>query len=164
VSCVVADSGPLIMLARSALLEVLRTLVGQIVVPTTVFEECTGNIAKPGAQALIEAKTVGLIFVEADSMASAAFERLPHLGAGEIAALTLAQQRACRILMDDGLGRKVAVAHRIPVIGSAGVLLAAKERGLIAELAPLLATWESWGYFLAPALLHAVLIRAGERR
>jgi predicted nucleic acid-binding protein len=48
------------------------------------------------------------------------------------------------------------------VIGSAGILLAAKARGLLPAVAPILATWREWGYFLAPALLEAVLIRAGE--
>ena len=78
-------------------------------------------------------------------------------------ALTLALHLRCPVLMDETLGRKVAAGHGIPVIGSAGILLAAKERKFITEIAPILVAWRSWGYFLAPTLLDAVLSRAGER-
>lgn len=38
-----------------------------------------------------------------------------------------------------------------------------RERtGELAEIAPILAAWRDWGYLLAPALLDAVLARAGE--
>ncbi len=66
--------------------------------------------------------------------------------------------------MDETLGRKVAVGHGVPAIDSAGILLAAKERKLITEIAPTVVAWRSGGYCLAPPLLDAVLSRAGERR
>jgi predicted nucleic acid-binding protein len=53
---------------------------------------------------------------------------------------------------------------RGPVVGGAGVLLAAKDRGLIEAIAPILADWRDWGYFLAPGLVDAILRRARERR
>ena len=37
-----------------------------------------------------------------------------------------------------------------------------QRRGLLPAVAPILATWREWGYFLAPELLKAVLTRAGE--
>ena len=161
---IVVDSGPLIMFGRSELLGLPRQVAGEILVPTTVFAECTRETAKPGVSGLIAAETSGVFSVQTDPVPASGLPNPASLDAGEIAALMLARHLNCPVLMDEALGRKVAAGHGIPVIGGAGILLAAKQRGLIAEIAPVLAAWRSWGYFLAPSLLDAVLARAGERR
>lgn len=161
---IVTDSGPLIAFARSQQLELLQRVAGGIVVPAAVYSECTHQDTRPGAAALIEARTAELLDVRDDSTASSRLGTLPALGAGEIAALAMALDLGCPLLMDERLGRKVAAVHKIPVVGSAGILLAAKDRGLIAEIAPVLTAWRSWGYFLSPQLVEAVLRRAGEQR
>ena len=163
-TCIVADSGPLIMFGRSELLGTLRQVAGAILVPATVFGECTRETAKPGVQALFAAANLGSIKVEADPVSAPGLPHFASLDAGEIAALRLAHHLRCSILMDETLGRKVALRHEIPVIGSAGILLAAKERGLLTEIAPILVAWRGWAYFMAPALFDAVLSRAGEHR
>ncbi len=159
---IVADSGPLIAFARSGLLDLLQQVAGNLLVPSKVFQECTREATKPGAKALIEAGKAARFDVKADIGALEKLGQLPSLDAGEIAALALALDRGCPLLMDERLGRNVARLHKIPVIGSAGILLAAKERGLIGQIAPILVAWRAWGYFLAPSLLDAVLRRAGE--
>lgn len=161
---IVADSGPLIAFARSHRLDLLQQVAGSIVVPATVYAECVHQAEKPGAAALIEARAAGRLDVREDSTAGARLGTLPVLGAGEIAALAMALELGCPLLMDERLGRRVAALHGIPVVGSAGILLAAKDRGLIAEVAPILAAWRAWGYFLSPLLVEVVLRRAGERR
>lgn len=161
---IVADSGPLIAFARSHQLALLQQVVGSIVVPAAVYAECTHQATKPGAAALIEFRTSGILDVREDSRASPRLGMLPALGIGEIAALAMALDLGCPLLMDERLGRKVAAVHKIPIVGSAGILLAAKDRGLIAEISPVLTAWRSWGYFLSPQLVEAVLRRAGEQR
>jgi predicted nucleic acid-binding protein len=64
--------------------------------------------------------------------------------------------------MDERLGRQAAAAHGIAVIGSAGILLAAKQRNIIEAVHPILQSWQSLGYFLSPSLIATVLQRAGE--
>jgi predicted nucleic acid-binding protein len=162
VSRIVADSAPLIVLARSGLISVLARVAGEILAPATVFAECTADAERPGAQAIIRAKEEGLVGIRPDVEARWPDGTPPMLDAGELAALALARDVGCPVLMDERLGRQVAQAHGIPVIGSAGILLAAKARGLLPAVAPILATWREWGYFLAPALLEAILTRAGE--
>ncbi len=44
---IVADAGPLIALARAGLLELLPTLLGQVVLPPAVFTEITIAPGKP---------------------------------------------------------------------------------------------------------------------
>jgi predicted nucleic acid-binding protein len=50
----------------------------------------------------------------------------------------------------------------LTVIGSAGLLLGARQRGLVPAVAPILDQWRQLGYFLSEAVVKAVLERAGE--
>lgn len=159
---VVADSSPLIVFARSELLPILRQVAGEIVVPQTVYEECTGDMNKPGARIIADAHQAGLLTVHRDSLVLALPANMPMLDKGEIAAISLAIELSEPILMDERLGRQAAAAHGLAVIGSAGILITAKRKGLIAAVQPALLTWQSFGYFLAPALIATVLERAGE--
>lgn len=158
---IIADSGPLIMLARSGLLDVLRQIAGSIVVPATVFEECTRDNRRPGAAAIVAALASGQLAVHAGTDPRPLGD-VPTLDAGEISALALALELKQPVLMDERLGRQVAALHRIAVVGSAGILLAAKQKGLVPAITPILRQWQEWGYFLSPTLLAIVLERADE--
>jgi predicted nucleic acid-binding protein len=162
VTLIVTDASPLIVLARSGLVTALVEVAGQVIVPAAVMAECTDEPSRPGAQAILRARDEGLIEVRPDVASEWPGGPPSILGPGELAAIAFARHLGCAVLMDDRLGRQVARLHGIPVIGSAGVLLAAKARGSIPAVAPVLAEWKQWGYFLAPDLLLSVLARAGE--
>lgn len=159
---VIADSSPLIVFARSEMLEILRQVAGEVVVPQTVYDECTGDMGKPGARMIAEAYQAGLLTVHADSKIVTPPAHLPMLDKGEIAAIALALELGVPVLMDERLGRQAAAAQGVAVIGSAGILLAAKRKNLIGNLRPILQSWQELGYFLSPALITVVLQRAGE--
>jgi hypothetical protein len=55
-------------------------------------------------------------------------------------AISLAIELSEPIFMGERLGRQVAAAHGLAVIGSAGILIAAKRKGLIAEVQPVFLT------------------------
>jgi predicted nucleic acid-binding protein len=160
---VVADSSPLIVFARSEMLVILRKVVGEIVVPQTVYSECTGDMGKPGAKMIAAAHQARLITLHADSKIVTPPANLPMLDKGEIAAIALALELGEPVLMDERLGRQAAVTQGVPVIGSAGILLTAKNKKLISEVRPILESWQEFGYFLSPALITIVLQRAGEK-
>jgi predicted nucleic acid-binding protein len=161
---IVADSGPLIAFGRGGRLDLLSRVAGELLVPSAVFREGTRDGAKPGAAALLAAGKAGLLRIEdtPDPETIAYLGNPPALDEGEIAALALALDRQCPLLMEERLGRNLAKRHGIAVVGSAGILLVAKERGLVGAVAPILAEWQGWGYFLSSQLLEAVLRRAGE--
>lgn len=144
------------------MLEILRQVVGEVVVPETVYDECTGDMSKPGARIISDAWQTGLITLHPDSHIPLASTNMPMLDKGEITALALALELGEPVLMDERLGRQAAAAHGIAVIGSAGILLAAKQKGLIEAVQPILQSWQGVGYFLAPSLIANVLLRAGE--
>lgn len=156
---IVADAAPLIMLARSALLDVARQVAGDLVVPRLVWAECTWDASRPGAGALIAAHKAEQIEVRDAQWSGSA---LPALDAGELAAIALALTLRCPVLMDERLGRRVATDRGLVVIGSAGLLLAAKGRGLVTAVRPILEAWAGWGYFLSADLKAAVIARACE--
>ena len=83
--------------------------------------------------------------------------------AGETEAMLLYKQiDADKLLIDDQRGRNVAKINHIETIGSLGVLLVAKQRGLINEIAPLLSLLENSDIYLSKQIIVTVLELANE--
>ena len=96
---------------------------------------------------------------------------LPHLrlllpgalGPGEREAIGLAiQVGADELVLDDRPARRAAIAHGLPVVGTLGLLLRAKQHGPIEEVAPIMAAIVEAGHYASPELQMAVLKDAGE--
>ncbi len=154
----VADCSALIALSVCESLVLLEELFDTVVVPETVYHEAT-RPDKKEAQALklfLQGKVrhvdlQGYVFLDA------------FADAGETEAMLLYKQiSADKLLIDDRRGRKVAKINHISTIGSLGVLLAAKEKGLVAEVSPLLRKLESSDIYLSQQVIATVLQLAGE--
>ena len=65
-------------------------------------------------------------------------------------------------LLDDGLGRRAAELLGIPLTGTLGLLISAKNKGLISSVAPILSNLANLGFRVSPATRNAVLKLAGE--
>ncbi len=160
---VVADAGPLIAFARLDLLALLPEMFGTLIVPETVLNECLHVPTRPDARVIQQAMDAGLLDIHHDQ-AVVAEDWPPALGAGELAAICLAKTLDCPVLMDDKLARRVAVSMGLRIIGTAGVLVRAKQQTRIEAVAPLLHTLQASGYHLAPDLLEHILQLAGEQK
>jgi predicted nucleic acid-binding protein len=160
---IVADAGPLIALARIQHLFLLQRLYGDVLIPAAVQRELQLDMPRPGAQALKQAFDNGWLRVQtAGDTTELNAPSLP-LHAGEAEAIRLAGQVVCQfLLIDDWQGRAVAKQRGLPVVGVAGVLLAAKRRGLLTEISPVLAELVMIGYRLSPQLVAEVIRLAGE--
>jgi predicted nucleic acid-binding protein len=85
------------------------------------------------------------------------------LGRGELEAMALYKRLdADRLLVDDMRARKVAHLNSIQVVGSVGVLLLAKERGLLLAVRPPLDVIQRAGIHLSPAIVAEALRLAEE--
>jgi predicted nucleic acid-binding protein len=85
------------------------------------------------------------------------------LGSGESAVITLAQtSNAQLVILDDKSARYVARQRGLAVVGTLGVLLAAKQTGLIPAIQPLIDAMLAQGRRISPVLRAQVLQAAGE--
>ena len=85
------------------------------------------------------------------------------LGAGETEAICLALELgAAQLLLDERQGRRFAQALGIRVIGTVGVLLLAKDRGLLSAVRPEIDALVRTGFRLASWVIDDALATAGE--
>lgn len=158
---IVADASPLIVLARASQLRILPLVAGKVIVPDVVAHECTHDQNLPGARAISEAFAKGWLkpqpktpLVEPIIAAG--------LDLGESMALALAVALKAPILIDERIGRQAAFAQSLRVVGSIGILLLAKKRGLIERVAPAIQDLKREGLYISPELEQEALRRAGE--
>ena len=150
---VVADASPLIALQQIGRLELLEALFGVIAIPTAVAEEISPSVPlQPWMTVQGLAQPMAPIVLRA------------RLGRGEREALSLAiETRAPRLLVDERAARRIAEALGLPVIGTLGVLLAARRRGEVDAIRPLVEALQQQGFWIAPSLVERVIAAAGER-
>ncbi len=129
---IVSDSSPLIALAKIGMLVIVKY---DIVIPKAVFDEIT----RPNRQYAKELykwgkdKTIEVTNKKAVEYLVLIVDR------GEAETIALAEElNADAVLIDDLKARKIAKLRGLNIIGTIGVLLDAKEKGIIGELKPLL--------------------------
>jgi uncharacterized protein len=156
---IVANAGPLISLARIGRLDLLPALFGQIFVPPAVYREVTEDDSLPGAGALAQAGWLK----KTEVMDLGAVRGLSFwLDAGEAEALTLARQLDMTVAIDEKRGRRLSAELGVPQTGTVGILIAAKSRGLIPSVRPLLDQLMESGIRLSSRLYEQACSLAGE--
>lgn len=89
--------------------------------------------------------------------------RRPALGSGEREAISLAIEVGARtVIIDDEAARDVARELGLPVIGTAGILVVAKERKLIHDVKTHLDALKASRFFLSQHVYELILRKAGE--
>ena len=159
---VVCNTSPIIALACAGRLDLLRAVHGEILVPDAVFDEITvAGSGEPGASEVAQAAWIkrrsafNVTLVNALSL---------ELDSGEAQAIALAvESRAGLILLDERRGRRAAKRLGLTVTGTLGVLIAAKDRGLLASVRPVLdALRVDAGFWIDDNLYVAALTAANE--
>ena len=160
---IVADTGPLIALARVGRLDLLPRLYGKVHIPAAVLDELALGSARPGAAVLEDFLKSGWFEVQTAVPKSAVLALSPLLDRGEAEAIVLAMREHPQfLLIDDARGRDVARRQRIPVMGVAGVLLVAKAQGQIDAVKPILDDLSNIGYRMSARLMAEIRSLAKE--
>ena len=148
---VVADTSPLVALHQISLLHILPTLLGRVLIPEAVFKEALSVKLEPWIEVKpLQGPIAGTI-------------RSANIGLGETEAISLAVEiGATRLIVDDLQARRLATSLGLPVIGTTGLLLAAKRRGLILSVREPLGALLDLGFRLHPDVHRAALMSAGE--
>jgi len=148
----VADTSPLIAFERLGQLELLQSILGKLYIPPTVREEAFGS--NPLSE-----------WIEERQLSQPLAPRIMavSLGPGEREAIALALElKATRLLLDDLPARRLASSLGLEIIGTLGLLLWAKEQGLLPAVRPWVDTLLREGFYISERLLAEVLSTAGE--
>jgi predicted nucleic acid-binding protein len=155
------NASPLIFLARAALLELLRDVAGQeIIVPAPVADE----IRRRGpddvtVRAMQHADWLVVVEPPPIPPLISAWD----LGAGESSVLAWAHAHpGAEAILDDLAGRRCAAVLGIPVRGTLGLILIAKQRGYVPAARPVLERLRKSGMYLSDAVLDRALALVGE--
>lgn len=134
---VVCNTSPISNLAAIGQLALLNQVYGSIVVPLAVVDEIAKVAAIYTQAALVPSQPWILIQSVTDRTL---VQRLQgkKLDLGESEAIAIALELDAELLIiDEQLGRRIAVSEGLNITGLIGVLLEAKNRELIAKVKPL---------------------------
>lgn len=88
---------------------------------------------------------------------------LNNLGQGEASSIALASQmKNSLLIIDEKKGRIAALKHGISIIGSLGVLVEAKRKGVIVSVREALSKIEETNFRVSESIKKKVLEKAGE--
>jgi uncharacterized protein len=145
---VVSDSTCLIGLERIGELDILPALFDPIMIPPEVERE-------------FGSKFSWLQTVNLTSNVLATALRLV-VDSGEAEAIALASEKSCLLISDDKQARAAAKSLGVSVIGTVGVLVRAKQNGVISSIKPILDQLELNSFFISRTLREEALRLVGE--
>jgi uncharacterized protein len=159
---VVSNTSPLSNLAVVGEMALLQQIYPQILIPSVVQAElmCLSEI-QPVISKLIN---IGWLEIQ-DPTDQQLIQTLNQmLDPGEAAAIALAiELNADRLLIDEQLGRSIALQYGLKIRGLLGILVNAKNQGLIFATKPILDRLMSEaGFRVGQALYERVLQESGE--
>jgi predicted nucleic acid-binding protein len=132
---VVANSSPLVILAKIGSFDLLNRLFPRLYISAEVHHEVVvSGVGLPGSSEVTKAEWIEVKQLQNQAGLSAAQEKYA-LGAGELSTILLAKEiRAAEVLLDDHNARKLARAEGLQVRGTVGVLETSYLRGHLADL------------------------------
>ena len=159
---VVSNTTPLIGLAVIQRFDLLSQLFGKIYIAQAVYDEAViaGREAGGAKHEVSTAPWIEMVKVR-DHLAVEVL--LDELDLGEAETIILAREiGADWVLMDEKKGRRKLSELGLNKIGTAGLLLKAKQVGLLPLIRPDLELLRQRGFSLSQVVVDAVLHEAGE--
>ncbi len=158
---VVVNNSPLVALWSIGHLDFLKFLYDEVLIPKSIYDEFIAIESATREKALKKAPWIkptpllhprqALVFTGLD------------LGEAEV--LALAIERSARlVIMDERKGRRYARRLELPLTGTLGVLLTAKDKGLTPLVAPLIDNLLKEGLYLSDDIVSKAMEMAGEQR
>jgi predicted nucleic acid-binding protein len=142
---VIADSSCLIVLENIQELSLLKKLFGEILITQDVKTEFGLELPK-----WIKIRTIK-DQSRVDALALV-------LDKGEASAIALSMETAESVLIiDEKKGRRIAQELNIKIIGTLGIILKAKENGLISSIEDILEKLENADFRISPSLKKKIL-------
>lgn len=148
---VISDASCIIALEDIGELRILKGLFSQIIVTDIVKEE-------------IQAELPNWIKVSKDYEERELKILKLELDVGEASAIALALKNpGSRIILDERKGRNVAKRLGLKVIGTLGLIVRAKQKGIISSGKDVLTKLEEHGFWLSDRMRKSLLEKLGEK-
>lgn len=147
---IVSDTSCLILFHKIGYLQILEQLYGKITI--------TSNVANEFGMPLPD-------FIEIEDPKDKQYQKIlrTHLDSGEASAMALAIEKTASLLIIDELkARKQAKALKISVTGTIGILIAAKEKGIINTVTEVLDEIEKTDFRISNHLIKEAKRRSDE--
>lgn len=151
-SSVVSNASPIIALAQIGYLDFLAQIFQTVIIPPAVATEISPSVIRPP-------------WIELQNLSQPIGPQIlrASLGPGESETISLAlEMNAGLVILDERAGRRLAHSLGLPVIGTLGVLLNAKRRGLLTSIKPCLDQLLEFDFHISPALYDRILQDANE--
>lgn len=159
----VSNTTPLRYLIAIGQEHLLGKLFEKVFVPSAVQEELTDARTPEMIRHWVASPPDWFEVRRVDEPSSATFPVTLHRG--ERQAILLAEQlRADVILIDEQIGRTIALGRNLPVSGTLGVLEGVDVMGFMSDFPRTLQRLKAGGFFIAPALEQVLLERHRRRR
>jgi len=159
---VISDTSPLNALQRIGHLHLLPAIFGRVIIPPAVYSELQ-NAERYGLDLnAIDAAGWLEIHVVSNQIKVTEIQKALDIGESEAIALAI-ELNADYLLIDEKAGREIATQEGIQVIGVLGILIRAKETGLIETISPLLDLLvQHVGFWIADSTRQRILRLVGE--
>lgn len=136
---VISDTTPLISLIKIESLDILEKMYKEVIIPKAVYDELIINIDYQSEIDIIRKCTFLQIKIVEENLSVSLLQKQLKLDLGESEAIVLANNiDADLIIIDERKARRIAKDIGLNVTGTLGILVEAKQRGLVKELKPLL--------------------------
>jgi predicted nucleic acid-binding protein len=157
---IVLNASPLICLSKSGLADLLPALFQEILVPEAVFKEViAGEKTDFERESMTSQKWICRHRDTPIDPRVAAWD----LGEGESAVLSLAlRNEDWWAVMDDREARRCAASLKCRFIGTLGIIVLAKKRGIIKSVRQSLKKLQDAGFWISDTLVEEICREAGE--
>lgn len=161
---IVSDTGPIIGLSKIKRIFLLKDIAEGVIIPPFVHKELFGKVGLE-TEEIDRALNDFIKVVELMPLEPAIESVIADLGEGEKQSINLAYNikgENILLLIDDYAGREVAQKLKIPITGLVGILLLAKEKGIVGNVTSLVEDLRNNGYWLSNETIDVTRRLAGE--
>lgn len=157
---VVSDTSPLVCLVHLNKLYFLEELFNKVLIPDSVYNE------------LLSSQIINENFLSINSFIKIKNPKdtglvnnlMQHLDIGEAESIVLSiEEKPAFLIIDEAYGREIALLYNLPIKGTLGIFLLAKEKKILSEIKPLIdILQQEINFRINPSLLQLVLKQANE--
>ena len=162
---VICNTSPLIGLMKIGKLDLLPKLFDKVIIPQAVYDELCAKSEihwkeAEQVQSMVNKSELCIYKVQNDAIVRMMYGRLHR---GELEVIIGAKELGLSVaIVDERAARRTAADLLVRTIGILGLLLYAKEKGLIDCIKPCLDKLRASGYRISDSLYRRILTDAGE--